>query len=358
MTVIRDAVIRIRTERSGQSGGGFEARAFQSEAKAAREAAHEIDGASRGLQEHTRHVADFGTKSLHAFARAGSGALQLTKAFALLATSNEEDAQKIIQGLVKIEATVQAVHGAYKLLTSSALIGFAAALNPVTASLIVIATLVAASAAAWKYWGDSAQDAANRATIAGIAAQKTYQGILKTIEDIRRAEMDRRLGDEGFAVGNAVTTQARRTALEAQRTSLGGEFSAAEKQRSDLAGIDVSGQSRDVQAGHTRQLAEAEKTTLEILKQKAQVERDLLELRKAERQEQLRQQQQGAKGWGSLFGSGASSTLNDLAQRSADADVKKFEQEAQTTIDKLSKIFSDLNGTLEKHETDLKSLER
>ena len=358
MTVIRDAVIRIRTERSGSVGGGYESRAFAAEARAAREAATAIEGANQGLDRHTRNVEGFGVKSLKAYAQAGQGALQLGRSIALLALSKEQDAQKIIQGLVGIEAAVQAVSGAYKLLSSTAIVSLAASLNPVTASLLAIGTVLVATTAAWDYWGESAQDAANRATQAGINSQKTYQNILATIQQIRQAEMDRRMADEGFAVANAITPEARRIALQNRRTSLEGEFTANERRRTGLEAVDVSRADRPTQAAHYRILADTEKTTLGLLNEKAQVERDLLELRKQERQEALLQQQGFGRSISDLFGGAAGSAVSDLAQRTADADMKRFEQEAQTMINKYSALFAIVNENLERHERNQRSLER
>lgn len=358
MTVIRDAVIRIRTERSGSVGGGYESRAFAAEARAAKEASREIEGANQSLGRHSEAVGRFGSKAVKEFAQAGQGAVQLARAFALLAVSSEQDAQRIVQGLVQIEAAVSGVNGAYKLLSSTVVVQLAAALNPVQATLMVVGTLAIAGAAAWKYWGDTAQDAANRATRSAIESAKAYQSVLAGINQIRRAEMDRRMADEGFASENAITPAARRQALERQRTSVEGELSANEKRRTDLAAMDLTGQPRGVVASQTRLLADTEKTTLELLKEKAQVERDLLDLRKQERQEALVSQQGFGKSISDLFGGAAGSVVSDAAKKAADADIKKFEREAQVTIDKLNNVFQQVNQTLEKHEKDLRTIER
>lgn len=358
MTVIRDAVIRIRTERSGPSGGGFEARAFTAEAKAANEVAVSVDAATDSVHRHTESVTLFGNTSAQSFTKAGKGALQLAKAMALLAVSGEEDAQKIAQGLVKIEVAVQAVSGAYKLLSSSVIVGMAASLTPVGAAISVVSTLVIAGAAAWKYWGDSAQDAANRATRAGIEAQKTYAGILQQVNALRQAEQDRRLADENFAAANAITPEARKRAFEAKRTALGGELSAVDKERSELAAMDVSGQSRATQAGHLQIQIGRDQEAMRLLQERAQVERDLLDLRKQERQEALQKQQQAVNGLFSFIGGGYGGTVSAAAARANEAANRADEQSTQKMIDSLNRNNALVVEALQAHEQKLRTLER
>lgn len=390
MTVIRKAIIEIETHQKRSKleapDIGPSERAFKAESKAAAEAAKEIDNANKTLAEHAelirqtsneqitasqeirpvmqeagRTTEEFGVKSVQSFAKAGRGALQLTRAIALFAASNEQDTQRILQGLISIEVGVSAVGGAYKLLSSSVLVGVAASLTPVTATILAIGTALTAGAAAWKYWGDSAQDAANRAKTEAKNAEKAYVDLLSKIEQAERGKTSRRTADEAFTAETAITPEAKRAALILLQQAKGTEFSRAEQKRAGLEATDTRFAEPGVKKAHLTQLVETEKTELGLVEEKARIQRELLDLEKAERQQALQRQNDAAQSLGkitSFFGLGGSQQIEAANRIAADKDIKQLESDAQTSLKLLTDIFGNINSLLEKHETALQGLQR
>lgn len=346
--VIRDAVIRIRTEMPTVSASEA---AYKREAAAAREAASAQREATKAAQEHDQ----FNVKSIQSFAKAAQGALQLTRAVALLGLTSEESSQKMLQGLLAVESGVSAVRGAYALLSSKALAAAAVALGPVNLGILAVGAALTAGFAIWKRWGDSAAEAAQKAAMAARETAREYANVLQRVEELTRAERGRRLADEAFASETAIVPSAKRFALKRQIGAVTGELESAERRREQLAAPLPPGTAPNVVAGTTRQLVEAEKTSLELVRERARLEQELLQFRIQEREAQLRANPGGITGFQNLLGG---AFLDAAARRGADADIKKFEQEAQETINNLNAVFERVNRALIKHEHALQSLER
>lgn len=111
MTVIRDAVIRIRTERSGQVGGGYESRAFSAEARAAADATREVGRHREAIQRTREEVIRYEGQSIRSYSQIGRGLLELGRGVGFMAAATEEDAMAIIKTLAAVEAGVFAVKG-------------------------------------------------------------------------------------------------------------------------------------------------------------------------------------------------------------------------------------------------------
>ena len=165
MTVIRKAIIEIETRQKRSkleaTDVGPSERAYQAEAKAAGESAKEqaasntereraLDGTrrfseqvSRSLGQSQASTEQYKRVSIGAFRESGEGILRLARGFALFSASTEEDTRKVLEGLIKIEATISTLKGAAKLAQVAAEFG------PVGIAVAGVTALVAAGASEW-----------------------------------------------------------------------------------------------------------------------------------------------------------------------------------------------------------------
>ncbi len=112
--VIRRAIVEmeIRQKRGGGASDAGIKRGFEEQTKASKEIERQHDRNNRAARESARAHEEFGQKSVRALAQAGQGALQFTRGLALMATSGQEDTQKLLENLIKIEAAVAILGGA------------------------------------------------------------------------------------------------------------------------------------------------------------------------------------------------------------------------------------------------------
>lgn len=335
MTVTRDAVIRIRTERVGGSGGGFEARAFAAESRAAREAAQEIERTNKGLRESELHFGRFEIQGARALANVGRGALELGRGLALLSTSSEEDTQKIVQQFLAVEAAVSIVKGAastFKALqqvvgtTASSFIGYTAA---VTGAFIAV-----------DYFSESQRKAREEVERFNTAKENGL----------------RLLRQESSLISQRTALENEQSAIDFQLANLpgGGRISSLEQLRSALAKDQSNsvlreefarGRLGDIDAGKVggafrpaaqADLASAEERQATVLRNRIRVEEDLLNARL----EELRNQEQAIRSNPFLGSRGAG--IGPSTEGQADAAINALRAQAKQIESESAGILREL----------------
>jgi hypothetical protein len=118
--VIRDAIIRLRLEQGRSKLESPDVanlkRSYEEQAKGAKDVQERVKESVRTTKEATRTSVEFGARSAKSFAQAGSGALQFSRGLALAMSSGDENTQRLLGNLVKIEAAVATLKGGAQLL--------------------------------------------------------------------------------------------------------------------------------------------------------------------------------------------------------------------------------------------------
>ncbi len=153
--VIRDALIRIRYEVQKSKLEGPELSQTVKAHEKVAEAADKVAKTQLAIGSATERAAaaheDFGRRSFTAFAHAGHGVLQLGRGLALLSASSEQDTQKILESLLKIEAGVSIAKG------GANLIKFASEFGVLGIAVAGAGAAVAAGATIWSHFHDEVE---------------------------------------------------------------------------------------------------------------------------------------------------------------------------------------------------------
>ena len=314
MTVIRDAVIRIRTERASADQ--------QSTVRSQQQA-------TRAVKEHTVAVQQFGVTSVRSFANAGRGALQFGRAVALMVTSSEEDTQKLIQNLVKIEAGVAALQG------GSRLFKFAAAFGPVGIAVTAVATAIGSSLLLMRAFQQHLENIAIEAGKAAAELVKLQKAKFDEKRDQRFTELglEAEVGAIGIATALEPSTQLGRVTAERER------LNALQQRLGAEAGF-IRRHGPDTQFALGGPQAIQEEITRRE-KERADVLRDLIDLEKQEaelKQHALQPQQTAIRdAFGFIPGiGGALDTADAVATQ---AKSKEILNESQKALDELLRLY-------------------
>lgn len=355
MTVIRDAVIRIRTERAGSSGGGFEARALAAEAKAAKEAAKAIGDANAELRKNEVQMMQFEIQGVRALANLGRGALELGRGIALLAASSEQDAQKIVQQFLSIEAAVSIAKGATQVI--KALTGTVGAS---AAGFIGYASAVTGAFVAVDYFSESQRRAReeiekfNQSKENGIRILQQEKAV-----NFQRASLELERSAIDFQISNLGSGPDRLAALEALRGRLEKDQSNAglreQFARGRLGDIDAGTVGRAFRPAAQLDLVSAEERQATVLRERVRIEEDILNAKR----EELRRQEQAHRenpfpSFGGLPGGG----ITEAAIRNLRSQAQEIERESSNILRELLQQLRSQAEQVAAARRDLMYLER
>lgn len=342
MTVIRDAVIRIRTEtvkgRADTPESGPAERAYKAEARAATEARQAVEK----LGESTRLT---GVKAVAAFREGGEGALRFARGLAFLSASGSEDLRRLVQVVSVAQGAFDVFAGGFKAITNiSAALG-----GPVTAAVVGLTAAVSAGALAWFKWGEEAAKGAQR-------AERAIASLASAEERRERQQAELAAG----RIGAALDPQERARRIQAELGRLG------DAAREDDASL--RRRERDIQAaaiglGPAPRGTNAEYLSLirqqaENAKSQAMLTRDLYELQTQQIAVERNALSQlstigvtGAAGIGlpGLAGIAAQTTANAAGTTISrlDEQAKQLLQSTQATLTKLAELISTFSVKLD-----------
>lgn len=360
--VIRDAVIRIRTEQTKSKLEAPEVaqavRANQEVAASAKESAKAQQESSKATQESSEslrkhaevaHVESakasqaVGRSSLRmvrSFNEAGEGAFRFGRGLALLSASGSEDMRKLAQSVALAQGAFDVFAGGAKVLTN-----LSTAFGPVGIAVGATTLALGAGYLAWKKWQSGAEEA-TKAAIEKLeeAHKKQVEFTKATIRD-QQQRTDRQRGDVDFdldfgrgrtALATSDAERRARLQQEEQRIRAGEQHRAFERKQAEsrfrggitgLSDEELLKEQAANRPGAVLGVARQAEKEADLRERLLQIEQERYEIAQRELEERRRQALSGSK----LFGGFGQDAIN----RSFDQQGVQLAKQVQGVFDPL-----------------------
>lgn len=292
---------------------------------------------------------EFGIRSTRSLANAGKGAIQLTRAIALMSATGEEDTRKLLDNLIKVEAGVAALKG------GSQLFQVAAAFGPIGIAAAAVATAVGVGVVAWKRYTAGLEEAAKAARETRDALRELDTENRRQIDAANKQAAARNRDLSALGIDTALTPEEQLRRIDTEQARIQKNVRTATDEEARLRSalyrrrgynygelapdqqklIDQFGGFEGVRSGiatQAEQRAEGLRRLIELEQQEAQVKQELINQQKQQSLESL-------SGAGAFRHPGFQGLQKSEIERQFEARTQQVLTESQAALDGLLRLY-------------------